>query len=79
MYEFPIEVKKIIEKVLAVETKRLGGEPEFSMTDGLIANFSKPEYVRGMSQALYCLRIITKKERNLLRDESVKCAKCPEN
>lgn len=58
-------VNAIIEKIYTAE-----GCPEFSMTDGLIANFSRPDYVRGMSQALYKLGLITFEERETLRSEA---------
>lgn len=69
MYKLEARVLEIRDKICKYE-----GEPEFSMTDGLIGNFEKPEYVRGMTQACYMLGIITKEERDYLRMQSYEYA-----
>ena len=69
MYKFEDRVLEIRDKIAKFE-----GDPEYSMTDGLMGNFEKPDYVRGMTQACYKLDIITLEERDYLRMQSYKYA-----
>lgn len=64
------------DRVLEIRDKiaKYEGDPEYSMTDGLIGNFDKPDYVRGMTQACYKLGIITLEERDYLRMQSLEYA-----
>ena len=70
MFEFEQRFHLIMDKICKFE-----GDPEFSMTDGLIGNFGKPDYVRGMTQACYKLGIITFEERDYLRMQSYEYAR----